>query len=175
MILPASLEEVGRRTRVLRDRVLIYPLEYKHPVLETVGVEVNKGVVIAVGYGRRSKRKTRFDQKMDGLGTGRSLYFEDGGETGAILPMQVKVGDVVEFSARNFEIVDFDRIFDHSADGKREHSFPEVGELLVVWQNAIMTIDTEESLSESMLWQQSAGYDREGNFMSGKEAWNRGV
>lgn len=175
MILPDTLQEVGKRVRVLRDRVLIYPLDYKHPVLETVGVDVNKGVVIAVGYGRRSRLKTRFDQKEGAFNTGKSLYFEDGGETGKILPMRVKVGDVVEFSARNFELVDFDRLFDHSEDGKRTPAFPDVGHLLFVWQNAIMTIDTEESLHESMLWQQSAGYDRHGNFMSGQEAWNRGV
>lgn len=162
MQLPPELEEVAQRVRVLRDRVLIRPVAYEHPVLATVGVDVQKGVVIGVGYGRRQRRKTRFDQKIDGMGTGRSMYFEDGEETGLILPMRVKKGDVVEFSPRNYTIVDFDRV-----------GFQGIGDLIFVWQNAIMTIDTEESLHESLLWQQSAGYDRHGNYMSGSEDWNR--
>lgn len=164
MNLTPELEEVGQRTRVLRDRVLIRPLPYEHPVLQTVGVDVQKGVVIAVGYGRRQRRKTRFDQMIGHLNTGRSLYFEDGAETGHISPMRVKVGDVVEFSPRNLTVVDFDRL-----------GFSGIGDLVFVWQNAIMTIDPTESLHESLLWQQSAGYDRHGNFMSGAEAWDRGV
>lgn len=169
MQLPPELAEVSRRVRVMRDRVLIRPIPYEHAILATVGVEIQKGVVIAVGYGRRVRRRTPFHQKDFGMGEGRTLYFEDGAETGQIAPMHVKIGDVVEFSFRNFEVVDFDKIYDGS-----ELAFPEIGDLIFIWQSAIMTVDPEESASESLMWAQSAGYDRNGNFMSGAEAWTRG-
>lgn len=180
MELPEELLEVQRRVHVMRDRVLVRPLTYEHPVLATVGVDIQKGLVIAVGYGRRKRRKTPFYQKMDGFGTGtdKTLWFEDGEETGKILPMQVKPGDVVEFSWRNYTVVDFDRIWDHGANCSRgpwrEQAFPGIGDLVFVWQSAIMSIDPDESLSDAMLWQQSAGYDRKGNFMSGAESWHHG-
>jgi hypothetical protein len=172
MQLPPELLEVNRRVRVLRDRVLIRPIPYEHPLLATVGVDVSKGVVIGVGYGRRARRKTPFHQKMQDRGDQRTMYFEDGEETGKIAPMRVQVGDVVEFSFRNFTVVDFDIIYDRKR-GKAKRAFPEVGDLIFVWQSAIMTIDRDESASASLLWQESAGYDRKGHFMSGAEAWTR--
>lgn len=180
MILTPELENVARRVTVLRDRVLVKPLSYVHPLLLTPGVEIQKGVVIAVGYGRRQRRKVAFKQGLtDGppiLGpdgktvmqftksrmTEREIYFEDGAETGLIIPMQVKPGDVIEFSFRNIEIVDFDRV-----------GFPGIGPLVFVWQKAVYSIDPDESLNECLLWQQSAGYDRDGNYMSGAESWHR--
>jgi hypothetical protein len=179
MMLTPELEEVGKRVRVLRDRVLVKVLPYVHPTLETPGIEINKGVVIAVGYGRRQRRKTPFQQSIsDGppvLGpggkvmqfaksklSGRTLWFEDGAETGQIIPMTVKPGDVVEFSFRNITLVDFDRC-----------GFPGIGHLAFIWQKAIYSIDPDESLNECLMWQQSAGYDRKGNFMSGAEDWHR--
>lgn len=179
MILTPELEEVGKRVRVLRDRVLVKVLPYVHPTLETPGIEVNKGVVIAVGYGRRQRRKVAFKQEIsEGLPvlsadgrvmkfaksklSGKELWFEDGAETGAVIPMQVKPGDVIEFSFRNITLIDFDLV-----------GFPGIGHLAVVWQKAVYSIDPEESLNECLLWQQSAGYDRNGNFMSGSEDWHR--
>jgi hypothetical protein len=179
MMLTEELEALAKRTHVLRDRVLVKILPYVHPTLATPGIEVNKGVVIAVGYGRRQRRKVAFKQEIsDGspvLGpggkvmqfaksklSGKTLYFEDGPETGAIIPMQVKPGDVVEFSFRNITLVDFDRI-----------GFPGIGDLAFVWQKAIYSVDPDESLNECLMWQQSAGYDRKGNFMSGSEDWHR--
>jgi hypothetical protein len=179
MILTPELEDVAKRTRVLRDRVLVKVLPYVHPTLETPGIEINKGVVVGVGYGRRQRRKVAFKQEIsDGppvLGpggkvmqfaksklSGKTLHFEDGAETGAIIPMQVKPGDVVEFSFRNVTLVDFDRC-----------GFPGIGHLAFVWQKAIYSVDPDESLNECLLWQQSAGYDRKGNYMSGSEDWHR--
>jgi hypothetical protein len=145
---------------MLRDRVLIKPMEYEHPVLATPGMKISKGVVLAVGYGHRQRRKTPFHQKMGS--SGRTIWFEDGEETGKIIPMQVMVGDVVEFGFRNsFE-------FDASRLG-----FPDLGKLLVVWQKAIYSIDPTGSPERALLWQQSAGYDRNGNYMSGAEDWHR--
>jgi len=179
MILTPELEEVGKRVRVLADRVLVKILPYVHPTLVTPGIEIHKGVIIAVGYGRRQRRKTPFKQSIDGgppvLGPGgkvmkfsksrlsdRVLWFEDGDETGRIIPMQVSPGDVVEFSFRNITVVDFDK-----------YGFPGIGELAFIWQKAIYSVDPDESLNECLMWQQSAGYDRNGNFMSGSEDWHR--
>jgi hypothetical protein len=180
VILTPELENVSVHTRVLRDRVLVKPLSYVHPILATPGVEIQKGVVLAVGYGRRQRRKVEFRQSVtdappvlgpDGRTVmkfghsklaGKTLYFEDGDETGLIIPMTVKPGDVVEFSFRNVTMVDFDRI-----------GFPGIGPLAFIWQKAIYSIDPDESLDECLLWQQSAGYDRNGNWMSGAEDWHR--
>jgi co-chaperonin GroES (HSP10) len=179
MNLTPELEEIGQRVRVLRDRVLVKILPYVHPTLMTPGIEINKGVVIAVGYGRRQRRKVAFKQEisdgppvLDASGkkmqfaksklSGKTLWFEDGPETGAIIPMQVKPGDVVEFSFRGITLVDFDRL-----------GFPGIGDLAFVWQKAIYSVDPDESLNECLMWQQSAGYDRHGNWMSGSEDWNR--
>lgn len=180
MILTPELENVRRQVRVLRDRLLVKPLSYVHPVLATPGIEIQKGVVIAVGYGRRQRRKVAFKQNMadaapivgpDGKTvmkfgesrlSGKTLFFEDGAETGNIIPLQVKPGDVIEFSFRNLEIIDFDQV-----------GFPGIGPLAFVWNAAVYSIDPDESLNECLLWQQSAGYDRNGNFMSGAEDWHR--
>jgi len=179
MELTPELEEVGRRVRVLRDRVLVKVLPYINPVLLTPSVNIHKGVVIAVGYGRRQRCMTAFRHSMDGgapvTGPGgkvmkftkssisnRTLWFEDGPETGRIIPMQVKPGDVVEFSFRNITFVDMDKV-----------GFPGIGDLAFVWQKAIYSIDPDESLNDCLMWQQSAGYDRKGNYMSGSEDWHR--
>jgi hypothetical protein len=179
MILTSDLENVAKHTRVLRDRLLVKILPYVHPVLATPGIEVNKGVVIAVGYGRRQRRLVEFKQAIGGgppvIGPDgktimkfapsklneRKLYFEDGEETGRIIPLQVKPGDVIEFGFRNVTLVDFDRV-----------GFPGIGHLAFVWQAAVYSIDPDESLEDCLLWQQSAGHDRQGNFMSGAESWN---
>jgi hypothetical protein len=180
MILTPELEKVGREVRVLRDRLLVKQLPYIHPVLATPGIEVQKAVVIAVGYGRRQRRKVEFKQAISGgapvIGpdgrttmkfapsrlNSRTLYFEDGEETGQLIPMQVKPGDVIEYGFRNLVPVDFDRV-----------GFPGIGILCFIWQAAVYSIDPDESLSECLLWQTSAGYDRQGNFMSGAESWTR--
>lgn len=183
--LTSELQLLSSKIRVLRDRVLVKPLPYVHPLLATPGVQIQKGVVVAVGYGRRHRRKVEFRHDAGDtpvLGptgkvakfaqtrtTGRTLYFEDGPETGRILPMQVKPGDIVEFSFRGIEIVDFDRC--------AEFYNLQLGELAFVWQKAIYSIDDETDMekicSEALLFQQSAGYDRKGNFMSGAEDWHR--
>jgi hypothetical protein len=76
--------------------------------------------------------------------------------------MQVKPGDVIEFGFRNITYVDMDKV-----------GFPGIGDLAVVWQKAVYSVDPDESLNECLMWQQSAGYDRKGNFMSGAEDWHR--
>lgn len=165
MKLDKKLAKVGKTVRVLRDRVLVKPLPYVHPVLATPGLTMQKGVVVAVGYGRRQRRKVAFNQQMGAGSGGRTLHFEDGPETGRILPMEVKPGDVVEYSFRNITTVDFDRV--------EEFARLHVGELSFIWQKAIYSVDPEGSQSAAMLWSQSAGFDRNGNYMSGAEEWHR--
>jgi hypothetical protein len=182
-----ELLEVASRLKVLRDRVLVKLIPYVHPLLATPGMSIQKGVVVATGYGRRERRKVAFRQELnegqeilapDGKTkfkfgasnmSGKTIYFEDGPETGRILPLQVKPGDVIEFSFRNVDIVDFDRLADFYNLN--------LGELVFIWHEAIYSIDPEEDLnkiaSEALLFQQSAGHDRHGNWMSGNEDWHR--
>lgn len=184
--LTEQMIECAARLRIFRDRILVKPVPYIHPVLATPGVETCKGIVISTGYGRRQRRKVEFRSEMsDGppiigpngkpmtftktRSMGKTLYFEDGPETGKILPMQVKPGDVIEFGFRNIEIVDFDRI--------AEFYNLQLGKLMFVWQEAVYSIDPAEDMeqlcSQALLWQQSAGHDRHGHFMSGAEDWHR--
>ena len=95
--------------RPLRDRVIVKPLEYKHPVLFVAGIDLRKGVVVAIGPGRRVKRKIPWtipaDTKDPGgapvMSTGTTFLVEDGPETGEVRPVSVKVGDVVEYGFRD--------------------------------------------------------------------------
>jgi co-chaperonin GroES (HSP10) len=161
MDLPIELQEITRCIRPLRDRIIVKRFEYENPLIAVVGVKLEKGVVVAAGLGRPQRRKVRFDQKAGHMSTQRALYFEDGAYTGKTVPMQVKVGDVVEFSPRNYTEVDFDKL-----------GFPGAGKLLVVWEKACYGT-TSDSKYEAMLWQQSAGYDKKGDFMGGAEEWQR--
>jgi co-chaperonin GroES (HSP10) len=147
--LPPHLARINRLVRPLRDRLLIKRFEYQHPVLWTTGISLQKGLVVATGPGRRQRRKVRFDLMQGHLNTERSLYFEDGDETGKTRPMRVKVGDIVEFSPRNQIEWDF-----------------EGEELVWVWEQACYGT-TNDSKHEALLWQQSAGYDRHGNWLGG--------
>jgi co-chaperonin GroES (HSP10) len=159
--LTPELQAVSDHFRILRDRLLVKRLEYRNKFgLYVAGVELNKGVIVAVGYGRRRRRKVAFKQNM-GQG-GRAIYFEDGDETGIVTPIGMRVGQVVEFSPRNCTTIDFDRF-----------GFQGAGDLLVIMRNAVMSIDPTESASEASLWQRSAGFDKDGNFLSGAEDWQR--
>jgi co-chaperonin GroES (HSP10) len=135
--------------RPLRDRVLVKRIEYKHPLLAVIGVTLEKGIVVAVGPGRRERRKVRFDKMEGHLSSAGAQYFEDGDETGRTRPMRVKVGDVVEFSPRNqFE-------FEHEGE-----------KYVMIWEQAIYGT-THDKPDTALLWQRSAGHDRHGNFMPG--------
>lgn len=97
------------------------------------------------------RRKIRFDLKDGGFDSHKSIWFEDGDETGKIRPMRVKVGDVVEFSPRNQ--IEWER------DGEK---------LVWIWEQAIYGT-TNDSQSEALLWQTVAGTDRRGNYLSGND------
>lgn len=138
--------------RPLRDRLIVKRMEYEHPTLAVVGVMLQKGVVVAAGPGRRRQRLTRFD----GMPGRPPTWFEDGAETGKFTPMDVNVGDVVEFSPRQQVEFEF--------EGEK---------YVMVWRRSCYGIDPTASRSQALLWQQSAGFDRNGNFMSGAEDWQR--
>lgn len=161
MKLPPELEQVQHRWKVLRDRVVIKRFDYENKAgLFVSGVKLEKGVIVAVGTGRRTKRFIAM--KQNDVSSGREMLFEDGPETGAMRPVAAQVGDVVEFSPRNYQEFDFDKL-----------GCPGAGTLLVVWEQGIMLRDPTESKGDAMLFQQSAGYDRKGNFLSGTEHWNK--
>jgi co-chaperonin GroES (HSP10) len=92
--------------RPLRDRVLVRPIEYKHATLFVAGIELRKGEVVAVGPGRRLRRRIPWMMPSDGaqgqsINPGQTFYVEDGAETGKISPVPVKIGDVVEYGFRD--------------------------------------------------------------------------
>ena len=92
------------KIKPLRDYICIKPFRYQHPVLYVAGIELHRGEVVAVGPGRRVRRKVaykRHEQNSDSV-----QYFEDGPETGEVLPVKVKVGDIVEYGFRDLREVD---------------------------------------------------------------------
>lgn len=132
----------------LRDRVLVRPIEYKHPTLFVAGIELRKGEVVAVGPGRRLKRKIPWKIPGDApnvpgssVTPGQTFFVEDGAETGAVAPMSVKVGDVVEYGFRDCFPVDW--------NGER---------LLMIWQKNIYGTTTAAP-DEGILEQVSAAID----------------
>lgn len=86
------------RIMPLRDFVCVKPIEFKHAFLYVAGIQLRKGHVIAVGAGRRLRRKMPYRRNPDRVD--EVTWFEDGQETGAIRPMRVKLGDCVEFGWR---------------------------------------------------------------------------
>lgn len=147
MKLNKKLQTVSRTVKPREDYVLVQRLEYEHPVLAVVGVTLQKGIVVSTGPGKRKRKKVRFDLLEGHLSSTRSLYFEDGAETGGLHDMPVAVGDVVEFSPRN------------------QIEWEYNGEKLVWIKASAIYGTTNDSRSEALLWQQSAGTDRNGNFL----------
>jgi co-chaperonin GroES (HSP10) len=86
------------KVRPLRDWVCIRPMAYTHEFLYVTGITLRKGEVIAIGPGRRVRRRIGYRNNPDRVD--EVTYFDDGLETGAIRPMRVKVGDFVEFGWR---------------------------------------------------------------------------
>lgn len=148
--LSKKLKQISKAIKPLSDRILIQRLEYEHPILAVTGITLQKGVVLAVGPGKRQRRKVRFDLLEGHLSTGRALYFEDGGETGRLHPMYVQVGDIVEFSPRN------------------QIEWEYEGEKFVwVRHGGIYGTSNDSKPHEALLWQASAGTDRNGNYLPG--------
>lgn len=78
----------------MRDNVVWSRLEYKNPAgLELPTVKTNRGIVLAVGSGRRLRRKVAVP-----VAAGQVHYAEVGDETGKVRPITVQPGDCLEFS-----------------------------------------------------------------------------
>lgn len=93
-MIPAHLAEVAKKVRPMRDGVVWSRLEYKNPAgLELPGLKINRGIVLAIGGGRRMRRKMPVP-----LSHGQVHHAEVGGETGRVRPMTVQPGDCLEFS-----------------------------------------------------------------------------
>src|SRR5487761_20575 len=93
------------RIRPLRDWVALRPIAYEHDFLTVIGIPLRQGEVVAVGPGRRMRRKLPYRKNPDRAD--EVTWFEDGAETGQRRPLRVKVGDVVDFgwrSAREFRL-----------------------------------------------------------------------
>ncbi len=134
--------------RPLLDRVLVRPLAYEHPILFVAGIELRKGEVIAVGPGRRVKRRIPWRIPCDSphvpgqsVTPGQTFYVEDGPETGEVRPVSVKPGDFIEFGFRD--------VFE----------FPYAGEkLLMIWAKNIYGTTTGDR-SEGIMEPKSAEID----------------
>lgn len=107
-MLEPALANIAHRIRPLRDRVAIKPIEYKHSVLYVAGIELRKGIVVAVGPGRRIRRRIPWRIPSDAphvvgqsVNPGQTFFVEDGAETGKVNPMSVQVGDIVEYGFRD--------------------------------------------------------------------------
>lgn len=87
-----------RGIKPLRDWVCIKPIRYQHAYLFVAGIQLRKGTVVAVGPGRRCRRKVAYRKNPERID--EVTWFEDGPETGFIRPMRVDVGDCVEFGWR---------------------------------------------------------------------------
>lgn len=104
--------------RPLDDRVVVRPLSFKHPTLFVAGIELRKGVVVAVGPGRRVKRKIPWRIPTDAphspgesVNPGQTFMVSDGPETGKVKLMSVRPGDVVEYGFRD--------VFEFNLDGEQ--------------------------------------------------------
>lgn len=91
--LPLELAVFGSKIHPLRDMVAWIREEYEHPLLDIPAIKTNRGTVVAVGPGRRIRRKVKCE-----TGPNQYEYYEVGMETGGIRPITVKPGDFLEFS-----------------------------------------------------------------------------
>lgn len=93
-MIPAHLQEVANKVRPMRDNVVWSRIEYKNPAgLELPNVRLNRGIVLAVGSGRRIRRMINVP-----VAAGQFHKAEIGAETGRVRPMTVQPGDCLEFS-----------------------------------------------------------------------------
>lgn len=131
--------------RLLRDLVLVRRLPLEHATLAMPGVTLNRGVIHAVGPGRRVKRLVRY-KAGEGM-LGGDIYLPDGPETGKIRPMRVQPEQVVEFSPYKHQL-------DFEWEGEKYVIIPE---------QSIYGVDHGNT---TILHQRIAGYERGGTFLA---------
>jgi len=95
-MIPPELLALGAKVRPMRDKVAWVRDEYKNPfglILPGESTKLHRGYVIAIGTGRRLRRKLPVP-----VAQGQVHMAEVGAETGRVRPMTVQVGDFLEFS-----------------------------------------------------------------------------
>jgi co-chaperonin GroES (HSP10) len=95
--------DVNATIRPLRDRIVLKPLDWQPSNIISIAGDNRKplrGVVVAVGPGYRQKR-WKFNSKGERCGMG---------ETGRVIPIEVKPGDVVELGGLELNGYDFPQI-----------------------------------------------------------------
>lgn len=81
------------------DWVVLERHEYKHKTLYVHGQETHRGTVVAVGPGKWIRRFVEVEDPL----TGKRFKTRQGEHTGRRKPMDVKIGDVVEYSDAGWE------------------------------------------------------------------------
>lgn len=87
------------KIKPLQDWVCVERVKYEHPFLYVHGAYTHKGIVIAVGPGKRIKKWVEVKDPL----TGKPFRARVGAETGYKEPMQVAPGDVIEYSNHGWE------------------------------------------------------------------------
>jgi len=95
------------KIRPLSDWVVLKRHEYKHKTLYVHGAKTHRGEVVACGPGKRLKKWVEVQSPT----TGRPFKVRAGYETGYLKPMDIKPGDVVEYSDAGWE--------EHTINGKK--------------------------------------------------------
>lgn len=92
----------------LHDWVVIKQHDYKHKVLYVHGQSTRRGTVIAVGPGKWMRRFIEVEDPING----KRFKTRVGDEYGIRKPMELKPGDVVEYSDYGWEerIVDNEKV-----------------------------------------------------------------
>jgi co-chaperonin GroES (HSP10) len=85
--------------RPMSDWVCLKRHDYKHRTLYVHGAKTHRGTVVAVGPGKRLKKWVEVTSPV----TGKSFRVRAGDETGYRKPMDLRPGDVVEYSDAGWE------------------------------------------------------------------------
>ena len=135
---------------LVRDNVLLRIVEYRHDILEVRGITLNKGIVVAVGPGRRKRRLVHYRPAEHEMRSG--LWLEDGAERSPTIlkPMPVAVDDCVEFTPYKHQIS-----FTHGDE-----------RYVILPATAIYAKDPNYSQSQAILSARGAGYDRDGTYLA---------
>lgn len=93
MITDPAILAAAAKVRPTGERVLWYRQEFKHPVLELPAIKTNRGWVLAIGPGKRLRRRIKVQ-----IAPNQFHEANIGADTGKVRPMTVQPGDFLEFS-----------------------------------------------------------------------------
>jgi len=83
----------------LHDWICVKNVEYKHPIFYVHGAATHKGIVVAVGPGKRIRKWLEVKDPV----TGKPFRARVGAERNAREPMDIVPGDVIEYSNNGWE------------------------------------------------------------------------